>query len=221
MNPNITTAAAAALLVTLPSCGSSAPPRGRAAAAPVGPAAAAEAAPYRMSGAALMMTPDQVRSALEADGYRWKPDDHGTHLMPPFDVQVQERITGKAVAHPTDEPHIQPWTKGRETLRVTYGAFPDGPRAVWYHWETEDPSPSADEIQATLAKRYGAGWRLKLFLPPMWCSPMPCSDASAKLMAVGRQIDLTAPVALSGDHFDYERIEAAARARQGDKHGSF
>ncbi len=221
MNSNIATIAAAALLVTLPSCGSSAPPKGGTAAASAGPAVSAAAAPYRMSGAALMMTPDQVRSALEAAGYRWKPDDHGTHLMPPFDVQVEERITGKAVAHPTDEPHIQPWTKGRETLRVTYGAFPDGPRAVWYHWETEDPSPSADEIQATLAKRYGPGWRLKPFLSPIWCSPMPCSAASATLNPVGRQIDLTAPAALSGERADYDRIEAAARARQGDKHGSF
>ena len=90
-----------------------------------------------------------------------------------------------------------------------------------FQWQTEDASPSADEIIATLTKRYGPGWRRKPFLSLQWCSPMPCSDRSAILSPGVKEVWLTEPKILGEPVSVQARLDAAVRARTGVKHGSF
>jgi hypothetical protein len=167
------------------------------------------------------MTPDQVASALQPAGYRWSEADDVIGMGASFEDQVEQRITGEPVAHARRVPYYQEWKKGREVIRIHYGAYPGGPRAISYHWETDEASPSEDEIRTTLEKRYGPGWRLKSFLPEQWCTPMPCSDASAMISPGVREIDLSGPRILSEPISLNQRLDAAARAKGGAKSGSF
>ena len=221
MKPNIALIAAAVLLSSLPSCGSATPGKQQRAASTQDPAAAAASAPYSVSGARLTMTPEQVAPALRADGYQPDPGILSSSTGPSFEEQVQLRIGGKAPERAHEVPTIQLWRKGKETVRVWYAAYPGGSRATMFQWQTEDASPSADEIIATLTKRYGPGWRLKPFLSPQWCSPMPCSDRSAILSPGVKEVWLTEPKILGEPVSVQARLDAAVRARTGVKHGSF
>jgi hypothetical protein len=219
---NMMMIAAIAALVAVPGCGSSSPPTSRSATATAGtPEDVARAAPYRISGAALMMTPAEVAAVLQGAGYIVSDKIGEAETMPSFEDQVKERMTGRSEQHPTLVPSVQTWRKGRESVRVTYGIYPGAPRAVHFTWSTDAPSPTDAEILATLEKRYGPGWRLKSFLSPSWCSPRPCGPKSATLDPGHSSIELTAPSSLYDGQANGKRIEAAAAARQGGKQGSF
>ena len=224
MKPYPLMIAAAAAMTLTPGCGRSSQPQrrsGAAATAIASPEDVARAAPYRLSGAALMMTPSEVASALKGDGYELSERGLDSQMTDSFEDRVQERLTGAAVPHPTKVPGDQTWVKGREKIHVVYGLYPGEPRVVSIAWATEDPSPTDSEIAATLEKRYGRGWRQLASIPEKWCSPMPCAPTSAMLSPGPRTIDLLAPVAMYEGQADWKRVEAAAQSRQGRKQGSF
>lgn len=226
MKPNTNTIIAAiAVLAALPGCGSSSPPKGRAMAlASRTPEEAAQAAPYRVADAGLMMTPDQIGSALRAQGYQPSRDAQTYASMwstDSFEDQVEQRVSGHASSHPRRIPTRQEWSKGHETVSVQYAVYPGDARAIEIDWKTDDGSPSEAEIRATLTKRYGPGVQLKSFLPPQWCSPAPCSDGSAKLTAESSAILLSAPSVMGQPVSFNQRMDAAVRARGGTSKGSF
>ena len=138
LRPNIALTAAAVLIASLPSCGSTAPAKQQRAASTLDPAAAAASAPYSLSGARLTMTPEQVASSLKADGYRTDPGILSSSTGPSFEDLVQLRISGKAPKNPHEVPTIQLWRKGKETVRVWYAAYLSGARATMFQWQTED-----------------------------------------------------------------------------------
>lgn len=221
----MTTLAAAAALIALPGCGSSSPPKehGGSSSART-PEEIAQAAPYRIAGAGLMMTPDQIAAALRAEGYQ--PSRDSEQFAPvwstdSFEDQVQYRLSGHAPVHPRRVPTHQEWSKGHETVTVGYAVYPGDAKAIGIDWKTDDGSPSEAEIRSTLTKRYGPGFQLKSFLPPQWCSPAPCSPNSAVLTASTSGIGLSAPNVLGQPISFNQRMDAAVRAHDGASKGSF
>lgn len=218
--------AAGVTLAMLPGCGSSSPPKGHASGGSAGsrtPEEVAQAAPYRVGGAGLMMTPAQVAAALGAEGYAKKESSMNAAAWSSdsFEDLVDERISGHASAHPTRVPTHEEWTKGAESVSVDYGIYPGMPKAIGIKWATDDGSPGEAEIRATLTKRYGSGFQLKSFLPPQWCTPSPCGQGSATLTASSRDISLLAPSAMSQPVSFNQRMDAAVRAKGGASKGSF
>ena len=205
----------ATLLVPLPSCGSSSPPVRKSDGTSKDLEALAANAPYRISDAGIMMTSKDADAALRSAGY----DDssvrigESTHMSKSFEDQVEEHASGKPPTNPKMQPGFEHWKKGRETIDVKYAPYPGDARVVYMNYNANGPSPSANEIQAALEKRYGVS--IKEFGIESWCSPAPFSSRSVSLMPSGQSIALIAPQELSDDVAVSHRIDAAARARGG------
>lgn len=221
MNRHMKIIACAVALATLPSCGSSAPPRSGPGGRSQSPETVAKNAPFAVAGVKLMMTPEQVAEALQASGYKESGGLHAGWTGDSFEDLVDVRVTNRTSAHPRHVPTHQEWKMGQETVSVDYSPFPGASKVVGVDWKTEDGSPSESEIRGTLEKRYGPGWRLKPFLPMQWCSPKPCSPTSATLTAQPRGIILTPPNVLGQPEGLNRRMDAAVAARSGGSKGAF
>ena len=127
---------------------------------------------YDVSGVQILMTPDQVKTALSANGYQPGPALNST--QPNFDSQVKGKLTGLRNMTPEERRLLTVQRDGlapgpgqvlqslafqkdgkRETVLVEFTAFPSGARASKVSYKLDDSKISTSDFRAKVVEKYG------------------------------------------------------------------
>ena len=127
---------------------------------------------YDVSGVQILMTPDQVKTALSANGYQPGPAENFS--QPSFDSQVKGKVTGLRNMNRdeqrqyTKQPYGLTLDPGRvvqslafqkdgkrETVLVEFTAFPSGARASKVTYKLDDSKISTSDFRAKVVEKYG------------------------------------------------------------------